>query len=156
MTIGEFIKQYRTEHDKMSKRSFADLVGLSPQYVSNLERGFNNDGKPLSPTMNTYRKIAEGVGVSEKELLSMLNDNLKVNPPIENIVDIEIVSKYNALDAHGKQIVLALLDAEYERCTRNVIDLDDFTMVARSGKKMDEATKADAQKMAEIIFGDKE
>jgi len=29
-------------------------------------------------------------------------------------------------------------------------------MVARSGKKMDETTKAEAQKMAEIIFGDKE
>jgi len=72
------------------------------------------------------------------------------------VIDMRIMFKYNALDEHGKRIVSDLLDAEYERCTRNAIGLDDFTMVARSGKKMDEATKADAQKMAEIIFGDKE
>lgn len=72
------------------------------------------------------------------------------------VIDMRIMFKYNALDEHGKRIVSDLLDAEYERCTRHAIGLDDFTMVARSGKKMDEATKADAQKMAEIIFGDKE
>lgn len=93
--------------------------------------------------------IAKYYGVSVDYVLGRSREQVPV-------IDMRIMSKYNALDEHGKRIVSDLLDAEYERCTRNAIGLDDFTMVARSGKKMDEATKADAQKMAEIIFGDKE
>lgn len=66
MKLGEYIKKYRDEHDEMSYRAFAALVGLSPQYVINLEKGLNNDGKQLSATMDTYAKIAKGTGVSER------------------------------------------------------------------------------------------
>lgn len=117
MKIGEFITKYREEHDKMSGRAFADLVDLSPQYVFNLERGFNNNGKPLSPTMKTYAKIAKGIGMSETELLSLLNDSVTVNPQMKNIIDIGIAEKYNALDEHGRSVVDFVINAEYQRCT---------------------------------------
>lgn len=82
MTLGEYIRQYRKEHDDMSYRAFASLVGLSPQYVINLESGINNDGKPVSPTMATYTKIANGTGISQADLLNMVNDEVEVNPDI--------------------------------------------------------------------------
>jgi repressor LexA len=66
----------------MSLRDFAELADLSPQYISNIEKGINNDGKPLSPTMTTYNKIAKATGISEGKLLSSVDDFVSVNPSI--------------------------------------------------------------------------
>lgn len=83
MTLGEFIKTYRKEHDDMSVRSFASLAKMSPQQIINIERGIGNDGKPMTSTMKTYKKIAEAVGMDEKDFMSMLNDNVVINPKDE-------------------------------------------------------------------------
>ena len=111
MTLSEYIKKYRADHD-LSYQGFANLVGLSKQYVSNLEKGINNDGKPLSPTMTTYAKIAKGTGISESTLLGMLDDTVTINPKNVN----PLQEKYNALDPHGKKLVDFVLDEEYKRC----------------------------------------
>lgn len=79
MTLGEFIKQYREEH-KLSIRAFASLVGMSTQQISNIEKGIGNDGKPMTSTMKTYKKIAEAIGMTENDFLNMLSDNVTVNP----------------------------------------------------------------------------
>lgn len=83
MTLGEFIKSYRDEHNKMSVRSFASLADMSPQQIINIEKGIGNDGKPMTSTMKTYKKIAKAVGMEEKEFMNMLNDNVVVNPSSE-------------------------------------------------------------------------
>lgn len=85
MTLGEFIKNYREEHGKMSVRSFASLVDISPQQIINIEKGIGNDGKPMTSTMKTYRKIAKAIGMDEKDFMNMLNDNVLVNPSDEKI-----------------------------------------------------------------------
>lgn len=90
MTLGEFIKQYRKEHNNMSVRAFASIVGMSPQQISNIEKGTGNNGKPMSSTMKTYKKIAEAVGMSEQDFLLLLNDEVRVNPEkdeLESIID---------------------------------------------------------------------
>jgi transcriptional regulator with XRE-family HTH domain len=91
MTLGEFIIQYREQHN-MSGRSFAAMVGISPQQISNIEKGIGNDGKPMTSTMKTYKKIAEAVGMTEKDFLNMLSDNVTVNPeddPVpQDVVDL--------------------------------------------------------------------
>lgn len=79
MTLGEFIKQYRAEHS-LSKRAFAMMADISVQQVSNIERGLGNNGKPMTSTMKTYKKIADAVGIPEKDFLRLLNDDLRVNP----------------------------------------------------------------------------
>lgn len=79
MTLGEFIKQYRVEHG-LSKRAFAMMADISVQQVSNIERGLGNNGKPMTSTMKTYTKIADAVGIPEKDFLRLLNDDLRVNP----------------------------------------------------------------------------
>lgn len=80
MTLGEFIKDYRERHDNMSIRSFASLAGMSTQQISNIEKGIGNDGKPMTSTMKTYKKIAKAVGMEETEFLRFLNDSVTVNP----------------------------------------------------------------------------
>jgi SOS-response transcriptional repressor LexA len=87
MNLGEFIKQYREEHG-LSIRQFAAFVGMSPQQVLNIERGLGSNRKPMSSTMNTYKKIAEAVGMSETDFLNLLNDNVTVNPSVseENVL----------------------------------------------------------------------
>ena len=111
LTLSDYIKKYREEHE-LSYQAFGKLVGLSKQYVSNLEKGINNDGKPLSPTISTYSKIAKGTGISETALLSMLDDSVTINPKEVSVIE----RKYNALDKHGKKVVDFVLDAEYQRC----------------------------------------
>lgn len=82
MTLGEFVKQYREEH-KISVRYFANLSKMSPQQIINIERGIGNDGKPMSSTMKTYRKIAKAAGMNERDFMIMLNDNVIINPSDE-------------------------------------------------------------------------
>ena len=79
MTLGEYVKQYR-EMNGLSMRDFAKKADLSHQYVACLERGVNNNGQPLSPTMTTYSKVAKAVGQSESELMALLVDDVRVNP----------------------------------------------------------------------------
>lgn len=83
MTLGEFVKNYREEHGKMSVRAFASIVDMSPQQIINIEKGIGNDGKPMTSTMKTYSKIAKGVGMDETDFMKMLNDNVIVNPSDE-------------------------------------------------------------------------
>lgn len=151
MTLSEYIKNYR-EKNELSVRAFAALSGLSPQYVSNLERGTNNGGKPISPTIDTYSKVAKATGIRELDLLKMLNDNVVVNPTYTP-AEMELIQKYRSLDAVGKRAVEAVLDVE---ASRKVIDLNEYTMVARGGKKIPEGMEDDMRKMLAIMFPEEE
>lgn len=85
MKLGEYVKQYR-ELNGLSMRDFAKLADLSHQYVACLEKGVNNNGQPLSPTLTTYSKVAKAVGKNESDLMALLVDDVRVNPlePDEN------------------------------------------------------------------------
>ena len=109
MKLGEYIKKYRDEHDKLSYRAFAALSSLSPQYISNLEKGINNDGKPCYPTMATIKKIAQATGVTETELLLMLDDTVTINPELSNR-EIILVQKFRVADDDIKNTVENVLD----------------------------------------------
>ena len=78
MTLSEFVKNYRQEHD-LSIRAFASMVDLSIQQVSNIEKGIGNNGKPMTSTHKTYVKIADGIGMPQKDFFKMLNDEVVVN-----------------------------------------------------------------------------
>ena len=68
MKIGDYIRKYREEHD-MSGRAFANLVGVSVQHESNLERGVNNEGKPLKLSLPMVALIADATGIGQIDLL---------------------------------------------------------------------------------------
>ena len=84
MTLSEFVKNYREEHD-LSIRTFASMVGMSIQQVSNIERGIGNNGKPMTSNYKTYQKIACGIGMEERDFMLLLNDNVRINPSEEKI-----------------------------------------------------------------------
>ena len=111
MTLGEFVKQYREAHN-MSIRSFADKVLMSPQQISNIEKGIGNNKKEMSSTMKTYQKIAEGIGMNEKEFLKMLNDDVLINPSDEKITATNSDGKSNYDREELKRIIDEFSDDE--------------------------------------------
>lgn len=75
MKLRDIIRQYREQHS-MSRREFGRKCGLSNAYISILESGVNpRTGEPLSPTVETYQKIAQAMGISINALFSMLGDD---------------------------------------------------------------------------------
>lgn len=69
MKLSELIRQYRTEND-LTMDAFAIKAGLTKQYISMLEKNKNsNSGKPISPSLKTYKNIAIAMGISLEELL---------------------------------------------------------------------------------------
>ena len=71
MRIGEIIKKYRTDQG-VSMEKFAELCGRSKGYISMLERGVNPvNGKPITPGIDTFARIAAVMHVSADELLHM-------------------------------------------------------------------------------------
>lgn len=78
MKLGEWIKQYRAER-KLSMQDFADMCGVSKAYIGQLEKGINpSTGKPISPTIQTFNKIAVAVGMDLDKFLNMLDTDQKV------------------------------------------------------------------------------
>ena len=113
MTLGEFVKRYREEHN-LSIRSFASNSGISPQQIINIENGTGNDGKPMTSTMRTYKKIANAVGMDETEFLKYLNDDVAVNPSVEKIPmaeEVEIIhSNWETMSDNDKAIIKIIAD----------------------------------------------
>lgn len=108
MTLGEFISKYRSEHNNMSIRAFARLTNLSPTYINNIERGTNNEGNRLSPTLLTYQRIADGLRIPLLELLLAVNDSVTINSEY-TLEEQWIVSMYRRADEDDRTIVKAAL-----------------------------------------------
>ena len=74
MNLSDYIIKYRKDHD-LSQREFASKCGLSNGYISLLEKGVNpKTGQPIAPTIDKYKKIAKGTGVSIDELFLIIDD----------------------------------------------------------------------------------
>lgn len=70
MTIGELISIYCDEQ-AISFRQFAERSGLTSGYISMLVNNRNpKTGKPPVPTVKTYQKIADAMGMTMNDLLS--------------------------------------------------------------------------------------
>lgn len=74
MTLGEWIKNYRYTHS-LSMQDMADMCGFSKAYIGQLEKGVNpSTGKPISPTIQAFDKIAHAVGLDLDAFLKELDD----------------------------------------------------------------------------------
>ena len=111
MTLGEFIQQYRKEHD-MSVRAFARLCDISPTYITILEKGQNSNGSVPSPSIETYILIAKAVGVQLDDLIHMVQDNVVVNPT-SSVEEQSMMSLYRKASDLDKDIIRKLL-SKYE------------------------------------------
>ena len=76
MKLGELIKQYRDSAD-ISQRELARRCGLSNSYISFIEKDKNpKTGKPMTPTIEMYKKLADAMGMSLQNLFSQLDDDV--------------------------------------------------------------------------------
>lgn len=79
MTLGEFIKEYRTGH-KYSMDEFAKRINMSKAYISILERNFNpSTGKAPVPSLETVRRVALATGTDFNELIAMLDGDQQIS-----------------------------------------------------------------------------
>lgn len=120
MTIGEYIKHYREDHG-ISQRHFAEISGLSNSYISMLEQNQNSkNGKPIRPTLESIKAIADATGVTREALIRQLDDIEVTDIINDDIMEAQIVSLVRQLPAELKLSVLRLLRATV-RGTSNVI-----------------------------------
>lgn len=70
--LGDYIKQYREIHDKMSIRNLAEKCGLSSGYIHKLEKGIDpRTQKPIIPTVETINRLAKGMNIAPEVLLNL-------------------------------------------------------------------------------------
>lgn len=94
MKLEDLIKKYREDND-ISQREFARRCGLSNSLISIFEMGKNpQTGKTISPDLETYRKLANGMGISIQKLFEMLGDGAMVRIPHDYIFSGEEFDKY--------------------------------------------------------------
>lgn len=86
--IGLRIKELR-KHKGLSQERVAEIMGISPKYLSNIERGKEN------PTLDTFIKLANALNIelseifnyshekSSKELKKLIMDLLKDGDEIQ-------------------------------------------------------------------------
>ncbi len=76
MTLGEIIKEYSEDH---SISQFIKDSGLSKAYVYMLIANKNNKGEPITPSIETIRKVAKGMHISFDEIFNRLDFDFMVH-----------------------------------------------------------------------------
>ena len=77
-TFGQKIKDFRIQHTDYSLRKLAELIKISPTYLSRIE----ND-KESPPSEDIIVRIAKTLGMNEDELLSTAN---KISPDVQHTI----------------------------------------------------------------------
>ena len=85
MTLGELIKEYRSEHE-MSMDDFSQKSGISKAYISLLEKNKHpKTGKPIAPSVDSIKKAALGMNMDFNALFSIVDGNIDLSPQAELI-----------------------------------------------------------------------
>lgn len=109
MKIGDAIKQFRDARG-LSMDAFAKLSGLSKAYISLLEKGVNNQGEKLVPSITTLRKVANAMGADVNDLIGMLDEDsyITIEEPMPLIYaddDFEVYSSSRRLQDNAEPFV---------------------------------------------------
>lgn len=112
MKLGDIINQYRKEH-RYSMDTFGNLCGLSKGYISMLESNKNpKTGLPITPTLDTFNKIANAMGLSLDQLVSLCDEDQPISlatsfsshdPTTQKILDATL----GMSDEEKRQLLLA-------------------------------------------------
>lgn len=91
MRLGEIIADYCRDHG-LSYRQFALQCGVTNGYISMVVNGANpKTGKPLKPTIESYSKLAAGMGMSTNELFEMMDDApVSLAPPASRTIPADL------------------------------------------------------------------
>ena len=102
MSIGERIREVRVRCG-LTQEGLASQMGIAKTTLTGYEKGYRD------PKSDMLMKIAMICGTSVDYLVGHENTQKKDAAA-------EFARKFEALDAHGKRIVQAVLEIEYERC----------------------------------------
>ena len=79
MKLSDLLIEYRTRMN-LSQREFSRQCDLSNTYISFLEKEKNpRTGKPMIPTIEQYKKLADGMGISVQRLFELLDNDAPVD-----------------------------------------------------------------------------
>ena len=79
MKLSDLIIEYRTRMN-ISQREFSRKCDLSNTYISFIENEKNpKTGRPVVPTLEQYKKIATGMGITVHRLFELLDDDAPVD-----------------------------------------------------------------------------
>lgn len=79
MKLSELIIDYRKRMN-ISQREFSRRCELSNTYISFLENEKNpRTGKPMAPTLEQYKKIADCMGLTVQQLFEQLDEDSPVD-----------------------------------------------------------------------------
>lgn len=102
--ISKNIAKYREEAG-ISQKDLAKKLGVVPSRISNWETGAN------CPTIDILFEVCEVLNVSINDIYGIYPDSKFILKYGEQ----DILKKYRALDAHGKEMVDFTLEKEWER-----------------------------------------
>lgn len=71
--VGKVIKNYR-EEKKLSQEVVSGLADIGRTHLSAIERGARK------PTLDTFFKIADAMGISAGELMKLIENEIKNSP----------------------------------------------------------------------------
>ncbi len=104
MKLGELIKSYRAK-SKLTMQEFANRAGLSKGYVSMLEKNQHPQSqRALTPSLETYQKVASAMSLSLDELIAILDGDETVRLVHSPMTDAEqqLLDNYRHLNPAGQ------------------------------------------------------
>ncbi len=128
--LSMLLRRLRTER-KMSLREFSEYLNISHAYLNKLERGYDvRTGKPITPTIDTLTKIADGLNIPFKKFMEISgyfgdnSINLK-EPSEEQHADIIIEDEITNL-------ILKLSTSDTIYCNEILIESEDTNFIISS------------------------
>lgn len=153
MLLGDIIRQFREEH-QMSLQDFANLIGTSRSYIHMLEKNINpSTNKPINPSIETLKSLANAMNMDLENLLKQLNDNQNIY-----LNENEYQKQFIKTDALGNPVVpipiLGNVKAGYDYLAQEnwigTVDVD--KKLADSGELF--ALKVKGDSMSPILIED--
>ncbi|MCR5370333.1 MAG: helix-turn-helix transcriptional regulator [Clostridium sp.] len=110
MLLSDLIIEYRNRFN-ISQRAFAEKCGLSNTYISFIENEHNpKTGKPITPTIEQYAKLAKGMDISLHQLFESIdNAPIVLNNDCFSDDEIRLVHAYRAADDRAREDALKTL-----------------------------------------------
>lgn len=138
--ISKNISKYR-EKAGISQKELAKQLGVVPSRISNWETGAN------CPTIDILFEVCKILNVSINDIYGVYPDSKFVLKYEEQ----EMITKYRAIDEHGKELVSTILDKEYERSIDFSIQLDEENTIILEAPKRSNEDKTRILKYNELL-----
>ena len=106
MTFGESIIFYRTKLG-MTQKQLADHLQVTPTCLNYWEKDKRQPDVEMIKTLSSVLHVSADVLIGNTKQVRLSFDL--------TATEMEGIKKYRALDKHGKELVLLVLDKEYER-----------------------------------------